>query len=160
MHLSCIARLSRRALLFGALAVVTVCPAVAQIDPALEMLRRFDDPDPVLRYVAIGREVALQPWDIDAVDLSESGGITDIFIRLSPEAATTLEAMTALAVGTPMIVKICGHVLRDAVVSEANATGALYLPNTTAARGEALRALWQGRARCDTLVPEVFENGN
>jgi hypothetical protein len=130
--------------------------AAAQGDPVFEMLRTFDPPDPVLRYTVSGQEMTLQPWDIATVDLSESGGITDIFIRLAPEAAETLSAMTARAVGTAMTVWICGHVLRESVLTEANVTGTLYLPNTTAGRAEALRALWQGRARCDTLAPEVF----
>lgn len=158
MRWSCSVRWSRA--IGPVLALSLALPCAAQSDPALEMLRQFEGPDAVLRYTLIGREVALQPWDIESVDLSESGGITDIFIRLTPEAAATLAAMTDLAQGTPMVVTICGHVLRASEVTEPNATGTLYLPDTTAARGEALRALWHGRARCDTVAPEVFTDGN
>ncbi|WP_146199942.1 hypothetical protein [Roseicyclus mahoneyensis] len=146
--------------LLAALIALCTAPAVGQSDPAREMLLRMDPPDAALRYTVIGRETALMPWDIESIDLSESGGITDIFIRLAPEAAATLAAMTELASGSRMVVRICGHVLRDTDVTEANPTGTLYLPNTTAARGEAVRALWQGRTRCDRLAPEVFADGN
>lgn len=159
MRWSCIDPLSRW-WLSGVVALAASLPLSAQIEPTREMLRNLDRPDAVLNYTVIGREATLLPWDIAAVELSESGGITDVFIRLMPEAGQTLEAMTVLAVGTRLIVRMCGMPMHDAIVVDANATGALYLPGTTAAQGEALRALWQGRERCDTIASEVFADGN
>ena len=157
MRWSCSGPLSRR---LGLLVLAVLLPGAAPAQTALETLRALDPPDAVLRYTMIGRETALQPWDIAAIELSESGGITDVFVRLEPEAAATLAAMTELATGMPMTVRICGHTLSEGVVEVANTTGTLYLPDTNAVRGEAIRALWQGRARCDTLGPEVFPDGN
>lgn len=154
MRWSCSGPLSR-ALALLALAL----PALAQGQTVPESLRALDPPDPVVTYALAGQEIALQPWDIRAVELSESGGITDIFLRLTPEAAALLAETTAQAVGAPMIVRLCGEVLLETSIEMANATGTLYLPDTNAARGEALRALWQGRVRCDRLGPEVFPDG-
>jgi hypothetical protein len=154
MRSSCSGPLSR------ALALVALAlPALAHGQTAVDTLRALDAPDPVVTYALAGQEIALQPWDILAVELSESGGITDIFLRLTPEAATTLAAMTAQAIGRPFAIHLCGHVMLDTAVEAANETGTLYLPDTNAVRGEALRALWQGRARCDRLGPEVFPDG-
>jgi len=47
----------------------------------------------------------------------------------------------------------------EAVVRDRIGSGTVYLAGTTMIRAEAMRALWHGRARCDTLGPEVFENG-
>jgi hypothetical protein len=135
-------------------------PTLAHGQTTLDTLRALETPDPVLTY-AIGSMAAdVQPWDIAAVELSESGGITDVFLRLHPDASATLERMTAGGIGTMLEVQVCGHLFLEAPVTEANATGTLYLPDTNALRGEAVRALWQGRARCDTLGPEVFPDGH
>lgn len=135
-------------------------PALAQGQTTLDSLRAIETPDAVLTYALADAVSAVQPWDIAAVELSESGGITDVFLRLNPEAAATLERMTASAVGAVLEVRICGHLIRAAPVAAANATGTLYLPDTNAARGETIRALWQGRVRCDTVAPEVFSDGH
>ncbi|MDG3041386.1 hypothetical protein [Roseicyclus marinus] len=153
MRWSCSDPLSR------ALALVLFVPFAAEGQTATENLRALDPPDPVVTYSLAGQDIALHPWDILAVELSESGGITDIFLRLTPEAASTLAALTGQAMGGPFIISLCGHVLLETRVEAVNDTGTLYLPDTNAARGEALRALWQGRARCDRLGPEVFPDG-
>lgn len=159
MRWSCSGPLSRR--VAAALAgLILSGAALAQGDPAADRLRSFDPPDPVLRYIFAGREIAVQPWDIMAVELSESGGITDIFLRLAPEAAGVLATLTGQGHGAGLEVRVCGRVIHRAAVANQNATGTLYLPNTTAARGELVRALWQGRVRCDTVGAEVFTDGH
>jgi hypothetical protein len=47
----------------------------------------------------------------------------------------------------------------EAMVRERIDTGTIYLAGTTMVRAEAMRALWHGRATCDTLDPEVFVHG-
>ncbi|WP_416914846.1 MAG: hypothetical protein ACMUJJ_11430 [Roseicyclus sp.] len=76
-------------------------PALAHGQTASDTLRALDPPDPVVTYTLGEQEIILRPWDIVAVELSESGGITDIFLRLTPEAAETLAATTAQAIGRP-----------------------------------------------------------
>ena len=155
MRLSCSGPLSRAFAL-----VVLALRALAHGQTAFDALRALDPPDPVVIYSIAGQEIALHPWDIEAVELSESGGITDIFLRLSAEAARTLGDATSGVVGAPMTLRLCGHVMLETMVEAVNETGTLYLPDTNAARGEALRALWQGRARCDRLGPEAFPYGH
>lgn len=93
------------------------------------------------------------------MDISESGGTTDMFLRLRPGVAAALADMTAEAIGEVMAVRVCDTILVAPVVQERIDGGTLYLAGTTMVRAEAIRALWQGRARCDTLGPEVFEDG-
>ncbi|NKX44927.1 hypothetical protein [Roseicyclus persicicus] len=134
--------------------------AAAQTPPTLEALRAIEAPDPVLSYRVGDSEVALLPWDVAAVELSESGGITDIFLRLAPGAAAALAARVAAAPGVPVAVTVCGAEMEDAILPDRAEAGTLYLANTTWPRGEAVRALWQGRARCDTVQAEVFTHAN
>lgn len=154
MRSSCSGPLSRAFAL-----VAMALPALAHGQTASDTLRALDPPDPVVTYTLGEQEIILRPWDIVAVELSESGGITDIFLRLTPEAAETLAATTAQAIGRPFGIHLCGHAMLETSVAAVNETGTLYLPDTNAARGEALRALWQGRTRCDRLGPEVFPDG-
>jgi hypothetical protein len=117
-------------------------------------------PDPVLHYAVPDREMILGPRDITAIEISESGGITDLFLRLGPQATGRLAAFSQRAIGQPAVLHMCGIVMRRMVPAAANRSGTLYIPGTDAWRAEAMRALWHGRARCDTLGPEVFEHGN
>lgn len=116
-------------------------------------------PEAVLHYSVSQRDLAIFPRDIIALEISDSGGITDIFLRLGGEASKTLSMMTENAVGMPMIVRVCGRVMLAAVVQVPVRSGTVYIPDTTAIRAEALRALWQGRSRCDTMDAEVFIDG-
>ena len=120
----------------------------------------MEPPVPVMAVQIGAQDLVLWPRDIARIDISESGGITDLFLWLEGGAAKALALATEAAPGAPMVARVCGTVMLDAVVDSANATGTIYLPNTNAARAEALRALWHGRARCDTVGPEVFSNGN
>lgn len=97
--------------------------------------------------------------DLMAVETSESGGITDIFLRLMPSASGALADLTARSVGQEMRLELCGAILIRAVVRDEIDSGTLYVAGTSAVRAEALRALWHGRRTCDTLAPEVFEHG-
>jgi hypothetical protein len=96
---------------------------------------------------------------VAAMEISESGGITDIFLRLLPAAAADMAELTGNSIGERMEVRACGSVMMEAVVRDRIGSGTIYLDGTTAVRAEALRALWHGRASCDTLDPEVFEHG-
>jgi hypothetical protein len=142
------------------LLALTAAAGAQTTPPTLEALRALEAPDPVLIYAIAGAGTALMPWDIAAVELSESGGITDIFLRLAPDAATALEARRAAAPEAPVAVTVCGAAMGDAVLPERAGAGTLYLANTTWPRGEAVRALWQGRARCDRLQAEVFSHAD
>lgn len=135
-------------------------PVAAQTPADALTVLMLEPPGPVLSYTVLGRETAIFPRDIAAVEISESGGITDVFLRFGGAATKTLSLMTAAAIDTPMVVQVCGAVMLEATVQDTIRSGTLYLPNTTAVRAEALRALWHGRARCDTFAPEVFTDGN
>ena len=104
------------------------------------------------------RSVALSLFDIADIALSESGGITDVFVTLMPGVQAQLGAL-ALTEGARLDVTICALHFQTAPL-RAPFTGHLYLVQTTMIRGEALQALWQGRAQCDTLAPEVFADDN
>ena len=132
-------------------------PGFAQNPPGAAIMQA---PDPVLHLSLGAQDLVLWPRDIARIDISESGGITDLFIWLEGGAAKTLSLATGAAQGAPMIARVCGEVIGQGGVQSTTATGTIYLPNTTAQRAEALRALWHGRARCDTVGPEVFSNGN
>lgn len=155
-------RLFFTALWFSGAAVFLVFafPSPAQVDETpLDLLRQDPSDAAVIRYVVIGREVAILPQDVAALEFSESGGITDIFVRLTPNATQVLADMTELAIGTPMQVKVCGTVLLEAALQAPITSGTIYIANTTMVRAEAMRALWHGRERCDTLAAEVLEHG-
>lgn len=139
------------------LAVVSGGPVQAQTE---SQVFSIPQPEPVLHIMIGDEELPVLPWDIDALEISESGGITDIFVRLAPAASESHAAMVQSDRDMDLGVRVCGVMLLDTVVQGRVAPGTLYLPGTTAVRAEAVRALWHGRARCDTVAPEVFEHGN
>jgi preprotein translocase subunit SecD len=94
------------------------------------------------------------------IESSESGGITDVFLRLMPGAAEALGDLTGRSTGGRMELAVCGTVVMAPVIRTRIDSGTIYLAGTTAVRAEAFRALWHGRATCDTLNPEVFGYGN
>jgi hypothetical protein len=140
--------------------IALTATAGAQTPPSLDALRAIEAPDPVLAYGTGGAEIAVMPWDLTTVDLSESGGITDIFLRLAPDAAAALAAAVTAAPGQPVAVTVCGAAMGAAILPDRPEAGTIYLPDTTWARGQAIRDLWQGRARCDRLQAEVFNHAN
>jgi hypothetical protein len=95
--------------------------------------------------------------DVAEIDISELGGFTDVFVTLMPRAGVLL-AQAPFAEGTRLAVGFCGIAMATPPVRPP-LTGHVYIAETSLARAEALRAVWQGRARCDTLGPEVFEHG-
>ncbi|WP_284260511.1 hypothetical protein [Roseicyclus amphidinii] len=115
-------------------------------------------PDPVLVYTLAGQEVALMPRDVAAIEISESGGITDVFVRLALPATDAMTGLMDASAGQPMTVRVCDVLMLETVVAAPTNSGTLYIPGTNALRAEGMRALWHGRARCDTLGPEVFEH--
>lgn len=150
MRWSCIARWS------SAAAVLAALPATAQTLP--ERLG-VAPPDPVLHYTLAGEEVAVMPRDIAAIEISESGGITDVFVRLAPSATDTMTGLMETSIGQPMTVRVCGVLMLETVVGAPTDSGTLYIHGTNALRAEGMRALWHGRETCDTLQAEVFEHG-
>lgn len=152
---------ARQSLAIAALLLAAGFGAQAQpVPPGLTPLVAMDPPDTVLRYTTEGHDVSLMPWDIDTVAISESGGLTDIFLRLAPEAARQFGEVTAAARGETLTVRACDIVMVEAVLQAPVESGTIYISNTTWARAEALRALWQGRMRCDSLPKGVFANGH
>ncbi len=150
MRWSCIVRWSSAAVIFVALPVAAESPADRLgIAP----------PDPVLRYRLAGEEVAIMPRDVAAIEISESGGITDVFVRLAPPAIDTMTGLMETSIGQPMTVRVCGVLMLEAVVEAPTDSGTLYIHGTNALRAEGMRALWHGRETCDTLEAEVFEHG-
>lgn len=150
MRWSCIVRCS------SALVLLVALPATAQTVPERLGLA---PPDPVLRYALAGDEVAVMPRDVAAIEISESGGITDVFVRLAPPATDTMTRLMEASVGQPMTASVCGVLMLETVVEAPLDSGTLYIHGTNALRAEGMRALWHGRARCDTLEAEVFEHG-
>jgi len=134
---------SRAPLGFIALLTVTVSAALA--DDALLTLHHGDQSLPIAAA------------DVAEIDLSELGGRTDIFITLMPGAGNILSAFSVPA-GERIEVAFCGMTLRTPPV-RLPLTGHLYIEETTFLRGDALRAVWHGRASCDRLAPEVFTDG-
>lgn len=116
-------------------------------------------PEPVLRLVSENPTLAFYPRDIVAIDISESGGITDMFVRLSPEDGRALAELTRLSLDAPFRIMACEHILLDTSLRVPNEGASLYLPNTTAVRAEAIRALWHGRRTCETLDPGALPDG-
>ncbi len=137
--------------------VLTAGAATAQ---GLQGAAIFEPPGPVVQLRIGVADLVLWPRDIARIDISESGGITDLFLWLEGGAAKALALATEAAPGAPMVARVCGTVMLETVVDRVTESGTIYLPNTNAIRAEALRALWHGRARCDTVGPEVFSNGN
>jgi hypothetical protein len=114
---------------------------------------------PLLSLEAGSDRLDIPSSAIAAMEISESGGITDVFLRLMPGASDALAHLTEEAIGRTMTLSVCGAPLFAPVVRERIGSGTIYLPGTTMVRAEAMRALWHGRASCDTLDPEVFEHG-
>ena len=132
--------------------------AFAQSTGALQLLLT-PVPIPMMTYAVVGRVNSVTPADVFEIEISESGGITDIFIRLSPAATAEFAEWTTLATGVPMTVSICGAPVLEAVIQAPITSGTLYIPNLIDVQAEALRDVWQGRATCSTLSPEVFPIG-
>lgn len=130
-------------------------PVFAQSGQPLTLLL---EPLPVsmLSYDLAGRSNALGPIDVFEVEISESGGITDVFLRLTTPARADLADTTMLAVGETMVISLCGLPVLESVIESPMDSGTIYVPNITALQAEALRAIWQGRDTCATLPSEVF----
>jgi hypothetical protein len=130
-------------------ALFRLAPPQAQVDAAAPLLT-----------LSVGQvEVEVRRSAVAAVETSESGGITDFFLRLMPSAAGDLAELTAGSLGEWMQVRVSGAVMLEAAVRDRIGRGTVYLAGTTAVGAGALRTLWHGRAGCDTLGPEVFEHG-
>jgi hypothetical protein len=115
--------------------------------------------DAVLSLGAGDRTLDIAPSGIADMDISESGGITDVFLRLMPGPSVAFAEFTGDAIGRTLVLRVCDTTLMEAIVRERIDTGTIYLAGTTMVRAEAMRALWHGRATCDTLDPEVFVHG-
>lgn len=109
--------------------------------------------EPLIVASAAGH-IALSFFDIADIAVSESGGITEIFVTLMPGADRQLGALE-LSEGERLSAQICGLHFESAPI-RLPLTGHLYLVQTTMMRGWALQALWQGVANCETLSPAVF----
>lgn len=96
---------------------------------------------------------------IAEMEISESGGITDVFLRLMPGASGTLADMMQGAGAARVRLSVCGAMLAADMARNRIGADTIYLAGTTMVRAEAMRALWHGRASCDTLDPEVFGHG-
>lgn len=131
---------------------------MARADGALQLLLS-PTPQPVLTYGAIGRVTSIFPQDIAHIEVSAIVGMTDVVIRLEPDAAAAFNDWTDLATGFELSVSICAHRVLDTVIEQPITTGTLYIPNLSAQQARALRALWHGRHTCSDLPPEVFPYG-
>jgi len=129
----------------AALCLVSLHTGPSWADAALFTLRYEDQALPI------------PTADVAEIDLSELGGRTDVFITLMPGAGDILSALSVPA-GGRLEVEFCGITLRTPPVRPP-LTGHVYIEETTFLRGDALRAVWHGRASCDRLVPEVLTNG-
>ena len=115
-------------------------------------------PEPFLVLQSGPGTVVAGPLDIDDIEISESGGRTDLFIRLAPEATARLREVTAPPSPTPLGATICGRPVPIVETPLPVTSGTVYIADRTAQEGEAMRALWSGRIRCAALSPEVFSN--
>lgn len=116
-------------------------------------------PEPFMSYAMIGRITSLKPTDIAAIEISDSGDITDVFVRMEPEATADFAEWTEIATGFPLSVSICDMRVLEATVQAPVTTGTIYIPNLNAVQAEALRALWHGRQTCSDIPAEVFPDG-
>jgi hypothetical protein len=105
------------------------------------------------------RTLDIAPSGIADMDISESGGITDVFLRLMPGRAVAFAELHRRRDRRNPCCASATRRLMEAVVRDRIGTGTIYLAGTTMVRAEAMRALWHGRATCDTLDPEVFVHG-
>ena len=115
--------------------------------------------EPLLTLATEGGTLDIARSGVAEIEISESGGITDVFLRLMPGAVEALADLTGRSIGATMELSVCGAALMAPVGRERIDSGTIYLAGTNAVRAEAIRALWHGRATCDTLGPEVFEHG-
>ncbi|MGV6888881.1 hypothetical protein ACTYEO_06495 [Rhodophyticola sp. SM2404] len=147
-----------RAAVFAILGLVSVpiCAAAQEIEnPSLPR-----DYDPVVSFVLPEAALPIGPREITAIEMSESGGITDIFFRFKTTAAMRFDRFLTNATGEVLEVRVCGYLMQRITVPEQPVAGAFYLSGTNALRGEAIRALWHGRAQCndfeETLFPQAI----
>lgn len=115
--------------------------------------------DAVLTLVAGPEVLDIPPSAIAEMEISESGGITDVFLRLMPRASVALGDMARASAGETVRLTVCGATVIADVAPDRIGADTIYLAGTTMVRAEAMRALWHGRASCDTLAPEVFGHG-
>ena len=97
-------------------------PGFAQNPPGAAFMQALD---PVLHLSLGAQDLVLWPRDIARIDISESGGITDLFIWLEGGAAKTLSLATGAAQGAPMIARVCGEVIGQGGVQSTTATGTI-----------------------------------
>ncbi|WP_430449825.1 hypothetical protein [Rhodophyticola sp.] len=124
-------------------------------DRALDLLMT-PTPEPMITYALIGRLTAIMPGDVADIEISDSGEITDVFIRLEPEAAAEYASWTEVGTGFEMTISICGMRVLESIIDAPVSSGTIYIPDLNAIQAEALRALWAGRQTCSTLPHEVF----
>ena len=125
--------------------------AIGQTDPFAPTT-----PDIILRFDRGGARVDVMPTDIAAIEISESGGITDLFLRFSPTLAADLAALTERPDAQDLRLTICDRNVAFVDAPLPNTRGTVYIAGRTAPEAEALRALWSGRSTCATLSPEIF----
>lgn len=143
-----------RGAIFAILALVSgpIC-ATAQETESPVLPRDYD---PVVSFVLPDTVLSIGPREIAAIEMSESGGITDIFFRFKTTAAMRFDRFLTTAMGEVLEVRVCGYLMQRMPVSEQPVTGSFYLSGTNALRGEAIRALWHGRAQCDDFEETLF----
>jgi hypothetical protein len=115
--------------------------------------------DAVVTIFAGSEVLEIPPSAIAEMEISESGGITDVFLRLMPGASVDLAGLAAGAAEEIVTLSVCRTTLLQSVTRDRIGSGTIYIAGTTMVRAEAMRALWHGRASCDTLDPEVFGHG-
>jgi hypothetical protein len=115
--------------------------------------------DAVVTIFAGSEVLEIPPSAIAEMEISESGGITDVFLRLMPGASVDLAGLAAGADEEIVTLRVCRATLLQSVARDRIGSGTIYIAGTTMVRAEAMRALWHGRASCDTLDPEVFGHG-
>ena len=115
-------------------------------------------PEPFLLLRSGPEVVAAGPREITDIEISESGGRTDLFIRLGAPAAAALGRATSGPAAEPLGATICGRPVDVVELPLPVTSGTVYIADRTAQEGEAMRALWSGRTRCAALSPEVFSN--
>ncbi|GEM_PF-3101235 len=138
-----------------AIALCGSAPVVAQSGQVLDVTQPTEVFS-MLSYAVMDEANALNPADVFEIEISESGGITDVFVRLAPGAVVAFADSTQQAIGKTMVVSICGNPVLRATVRAAMTSGTLYIPNINAVQAEALRSVWHGRQTCQDIPAEVF----
>lgn len=114
-------------------------------------------PELQMLSVTSGADVhVIAPLGLREIEISSSGGQTDVFLRFFDSAGADLADWTTLAQGSAMIVSICGAPVMTVENLSPMTTGTMYIPNLTFVQADALRGIWHGRDTCATLSPEVF----